>query len=295
MPSRMTKNLEPRSHNAAAIGAAAVLAALVAQNLGAAVAKHLFPLIGAYGVTAVRILFSAALLLLFRRPWRRPIPRQLLPALLGYGAMLGLMNLLIYQAFARIPIGIATGIEVTGPLAIVLLGSRRPRDFLWLAAAVAGLAMLLPIHAEAALDPVGIAFACGAAACWALYIVCGTRVSGALGGDAVAWGMVAAAILTMPIGLATAHAALFQPWVLGIGLVVALLSSALPYSLEIEAMRRLPAHVFAILLSAYPAVAALAGFLVLGERLTLVQWLAILCIMIASAGSAMTTARTAPR
>ena len=291
----MTKTPEPRSQNAAAIGVAAVLAALIAQNLGAAVAKQLFPLIGAYGVTAVRIAFSAGLLLMFRRPWRRPIPRSVIPALLGYGAMLGLMNLLIYQAFARIPIGIATGIEVTGPLAIVLLGSRRPRDFLWLAAAVAGLAMLLPIHAEAALDPIGIAFACGAAACWALYIVYGKRVSITLGGDAVAWGMVVAAVLTLPIGLATAHAVLFQPWVLGIGLVVALLSSALPYSLEMEAMRRLPAHVFAILLSAYPAVAALAGFLVLGERLTLIQWLAILCIMIASAGSAMTTGRTSSR
>jgi inner membrane transporter RhtA len=272
-------------------GGAAVLASLFAQNIGAAFAKHLFPVVGAYGVTAVRITLAAMLLLVFHRPWRRRVPAEILPALLAYGAMLGLMNLLIYQAFARIPIGIAVGIEVTGPLAIALMGSRRPRDFLWLAVAGAGLMMLLPLRADHPLDPLGIAFALGAAACWALYILSGKRVSGTLGGDAVAWGMVVATVPAMAIGLTASGTVLFTPWVLAIGLAVALLSSALPYSLEMEAMRRLPAHVIGIMLSTAPAVAALAGFAVLGERLSPVQWLAILCIMAASAGSAIGHAR----
>lgn len=265
------------------------------MNLGAAFAKHLFPLVGAYGVTAVRVALAALLLLVLRRPWRRALAPGMIPALIGYGAMLGLMNLLIYQAFARIPIGIATGIEVVGPLAIALLGSRRPRDFLWLAAAVTGLILLLPLRAQSTLDPVGIAFACGAAACWALYIVFGKRVSGALGSDAVAWGLLVAAIVAMPMGLATAGAALFTPTILLVGLGVAFLSSALPYSLEMEAMRRLPAPLFGLLLSAAPAVGALAGFVVLGERLTPLQGLAIACIMLASAGSAFTAGRRAPQ
>ncbi len=184
-------------------------------------------------------------------------------------------------------------IEVTGPLAIVLFGSRRPRDFLWLGAAVIGLLLLLPLRSDAVLDPLGVIFAVGAAACWALYILTGKRVSGALRGDAVAWGMLAAAILVLPVGLTHAGASLFSPWVLMVGLAIALLSSALPYSLEMEAMRRLPAPVFGLLLSAAPAIGALAGFVVLGERLTALQGVAIFCIIAASGGSALTV-RHAP-
>ncbi|WP_420144535.1 EamA family transporter [Sphingobium sp.] len=278
---------------AALAGAGAVLLSLSSMNLGAAFAKTLFPLVGAYGIAALRIDLAAILLLLFRRPWRRPIPRDIRWPLLAYGVTLGFMNLFIYQAFARIPLGIAMAIEVTGPLAIVLFGSRRPRDFLWLGAAVAGLLLLLPLKSDAALDPLGVAFAVGAAACWALYILTGKRISGALGGDAAAWGMLVAAILMMPVGLAHAGAALFSPWVLMVGLAIALLSSAFPYSLEMEAMRWLPAPVFGLMLSSAPAVGALAGFIVLGERLTPLQWFAILCIMAASGGSALTTGRNA--
>ncbi len=276
---------------AAMIGAGAVLLSLGSMNLGAAFAKSLFPLVGAPGIAALRIVLAAILLLLFRRPWRRPIPSALRWPLLAYGATLALMNLLIYQAFARIPLGTAIAIEVTGPLAIVLFGSRRPRDFLWLAAAVAGLLLLLPIRNDARLDPLGVAFACGAAVCWAFYILTGKRVSGGLGGDAVAWGMVVAALLIAPVGLGTAGAAFVSPHVLGVGFAVAFLSSALPYSLEMEAMRRLPAAVFGLLLSSAPAIGALAGFLVLGERLTPIQWIAIVSIMAASAGSALTIPR----
>ena len=158
-------------------GAGAVLASLLSMNMGAAFAKTLFPIVGAYGIAALRIFLAAILLMLFRRPWRRPIPADVRWPLLIYGATLALMNLLIYQAFARIPLGIAMAIEVTGPLAIVLFGSRRPRDFLWLGAAVIGLLLLLPLRSDAVLDPLGVIFAVGAAACWALYILTGKRVS----------------------------------------------------------------------------------------------------------------------
>lgn len=289
----MTRDQQQNDRNGALAGAGAVLLSLTSMNLGAAFAKTLFPLVGAYGIAALRIDLAAILLLLFWRPWRRPIPRDVRWVMLGYGATLGLMNLFIYQAFARIPLGIAMAIEVTGPLTIVLFGSRRPRDFLWLGAAVAGLLLLLPLRSDAALDPLGIAFAIGAAICWMLYILTGKRISGPLGGDAVAWGMLVAAILVMPVGLAHAGAALFSPWVLLVGLVIALLSSAFPYSLEMKAMRRLPAPVFGLMLSSAPAVGALAGFIVLGERLTSIQWTAILCIMAASGGSALTTGHKA--
>ncbi|MFC3441644.1 DMT family transporter [Sphingobium rhizovicinum] len=273
------------------IGACAVLASLTSVTLGAAIAKTLFPVVGAYGITSLRVGLGAILLLLFRRPWRRPIPSRLRWPLLAYGAVLGLMNILIYQAFARIPIGIAIAIEVIGPLAVVLFGSRRPRDFLWLAAAVAGLLLLLPLRSDAALDPAGVGFALAAAACWATYILTGKRVSGALGGDAVAWGMLVAAIVILPVGLAEQNAALFSAHVLLLGIAIAILSSALPYSLDMEAMRRLPAPVFGLMVSSAPAVGAVIGFLLLGERLSPLQWIAILCIMAASGGSALTAGR----
>jgi inner membrane transporter RhtA len=287
----MSNLTEPTRPASPIAGIAAAFGSQVSMNLGAGFAKHLFPLIGAYGMTAIRIALAALLVILLRRSWRRHVPRDMLPALLAYGMALGLMNILIYQAFARIPIGIATGIEVIGPLTIVLLGSRQPRDFIWLAAAIIGLLLLLPLRVEDRLDPVGIAFAMGAALCWALYIVFGKRVADRLGGDAAAWGMLAATALALPIGLYEAGAALFAPTVLLMGLGIAVLSSALPYTLEMEAMRRLPAHIFGILLSASPAIAALAGFVVLGERLTLLQWIAILCIITASAGSALSASR----
>lgn len=274
-------------NNATLWGSAAAWGSLLSMNFGAGLAKHLFPVIGAYGITSLRITLAAIILCLVIRPWKRTGVRQLSPALLGYGAVLGLMNLLFYQAIARIPIGIAIGIEVIGPLAVVVMGSRSRRDFLWLAAAAAGLFLLLPLRADSALDPVGIAFAVGAAACWAAYILCGKQVSATLGRDAVAWGMVIAALITLPVGLAASGTQLFTPWALGVGIGIAILSSVLPYTLEMAALRRLPAHVFGILLSASPAVGALVGYVVLGERLTPLQWLAILCIIFAACGSAI--------
>lgn len=267
----------------------ALLMSQVSVNLGAAFAKHLFPVIGPEGMTALRTSLAACLLLAWWRPWRHfKVGRAHALPMLAYGATLGLMNLLIYQAFARIPIGIAVAIEVTGPLAVVLCNSRRLQDLLWLGLTCVGLWMLLPLHASSSLDPIGVACAAGAAACWALYIVAGQRVAGTFGGGAVAWGMAIAALLTLPAGLAHAGSVQWSPALLSTGLAVAVLSSAVPYSLEMVVLRRMPARVVGMLFSAAPAVAALMAALVLGESLTALQWAAMGCIIAASAGSALT-------
>ena len=269
----------------------ALAASLISQNLGAAIAKSLFPVVGVEGMTALRVGLSALLLLVFWRPWRMPLARCDLGNLAIYGAMLGGMNLCIYHAFGRIPIGIATAIETTGPLVVVLAASRRALDVAWVVLALAGLALLLPLATDTPLDPLGLLFAFGAAVSWALYIVFGKRVSMLASGQAVSLGMLVAALLAVPIGVAHAGAGMLVPTTLLAGLGVALLSSAVPYSLEMAALRRMPRHVFGILVSATPAVGAACGAWVLGEHLGVLQWLAIACIIGASAGGAATAGR----
>ena len=267
----------------------AILASMVSVNAGAAWAKGLFPLVGSQGVTAVRVGLAALIMLAIVRPWRSLPARRDAVNLAIYGLMLGCMNLLIYGAFARIPIGIAVAIEVVGPLGVVVLSSRRARDLCWVLLAALGLWLLAPVHEGVPpLDPAGVAYALGAAFCWAMYIVFGKRVSHLNGGQAVAWGMLAAALFTVPVGIAQAGASLLLPAVLAGGLAVAVLSSALPYTLEMSALARLPRRVFGILVSAGPAFAALAGWVVLGERLTGMQWLAILLVIVACGGAAAT-------
>ena len=270
----------------------AILASMVSVNAGAAWAKHLFPLVGAQGVTAVRVGLAALIMLAIVRPWRALPTRADARNLLVYGLMLGCMNLLIYAAFARIPIGVAVAIEVVGPLGVVVLSSRRARDIGWVLLAAFGLWLLAPVHEGVPpLDPLGVLYALGAAFCWAMYIVFGKRVSTLNGGQAVAWGMLAAALFTVPVGVAHAGGALLDSSVLLGGLAVAVLSSALPYSLEMAALARLPRRVFGILVSAGPAFAALAGFVVLGEMLTTMQWLAIALVIVACGGAAATASR----
>ncbi len=281
------------SRLAGALPLVALTASLISQNLGAAIAKSLFPVVGVEGMTALRVGLSALLLLAFWRPWRRPVARRDVGNVVVYGAMLGGMNLCIYHAFGRIPIGIATAIETTGPLVVVLAASRRALDVAWVVLGLAGLALLVPRASTAPLDPLGLLFAFGAAASWALYIVFGKRVSTLASGQAVSLGMLVAALVAVPIGVAQSGAAMLAPPALLAGLGVALLSSAVPYSLEMAALRRMPRHVFGILVSATPAVGAACGALVLGERLGALQWLAIACIIGASAGGAATAGRPA--
>jgi inner membrane transporter RhtA len=271
----------------------AIVGSLISVNVGAAYAKGLFPLVGSAGITAVRVGLASLFLMAFWRPWRAPLARADAVNVAIYGVMLGMMNLLIYAAFARIPIGVAIAIEVIGPLAVVVLSSRHLRDFLWVGCAAFGLWLLAPTTVgSVALDPLGVAAAAGAGFCWGMYIVFGKRVSTLKGGHVVAWGMLVASLCTVPVGIAQAGPALFTPAVLGGGLMVALLSSILPYSLEMMALSRLPRRVFGILVSAGPAVGALAGFFVLGEVLSTTQWLAIGMIVVATAGSAATAGRT---
>jgi inner membrane transporter RhtA len=273
-----------------AMAGLAIVAAQLSFNVGAALAKSLFPAVGPEGVAALRTGLSALILLAVARPWRRPPSPRQVGWILLYGLSLGGMNLLIYWAFARIPIGVAVAIEIAGPLGVVLLTSRSGRDVLWVALAIASLLLLVPWPGrDAPLDPAGIGFAIGAALCWALYIVFGKRASRVEGRVAVSLGMIAASLVTIPIGVAAAGTELLAAPVLGLGLAVAMLSSAIPYLLEMRALERLSSRLFGVITSSAPALAALAGFALLGERLTAVQWIAIVMMIGASAGCSLTS------
>lgn len=274
----------------------AVLGSVTALGLGTSLAKSLFPQVGSLGTSALRVGFSALLLLLIWRPWRWALRPGDGRALLRYGVALGCMNLLFYQSLQTLPFGIAVAIEFSGPLAVALFYSRRWIDFVWFGLAVGGLALLLPIGSNgqdmaSALDPMGVTYALGAAACWAAYIVFGKRLGHLHAGHSVALGLTVAAVTVVPFGVWHAGSALLQPSILLTGVVVAAISSAIPISLEMVALKRLPQAAFGIMTSLEPAVAALLALLLLDERLTTLQWLAIGCTMLAAAGCAATAQR----
>lgn len=273
----------------------AVLGSVTALGIGTSWAKHwLFPVVGAQGTTAVRVGFSALLVLLLWRPWRWHLSRADARAVMLYGAALGGMNLMFYMSLRTLPFGLAVAIEFAGPLAVAIWSSRRAVDFVWVALAIVGLGMLLPLGLNGStLDPVGVAYALGAAVFWGLYIVFGKRAGHLHAGHSVSLGLLVAALVVVPVGVVHAGAALLSPTVLLIGVAVAAVSSAIPISLEMMALKRLPKEAFGIMISMEPAVAALVAMALLGEHLSAVQWLAIGCIMAASMGSAMTAARPA--
>jgi len=264
--------------------------AMVSVQCGAALVKGLFPVVGVAGATALRLTLASLMLVIVWRPWRlRPTAREM-RSILIYGAAMGVMNFLFYSSLRRIPLGISVALEFTGPLGVAIATSRRAVDFLWILLAALGIAALLPLGIQArALPPAGIAFALGAGVCWALYIVFGRKAGVAHGGATAALGTLVGAAIIAPIGVAQAGAALLSPAILPAACGVALLSSALPYSLEMYALTRLPTRTFGVLMSAEPALAALSGLCFLGERLTAIQWAAIASIMIASGGSAATS------
>ena len=268
----------------------ALAGGILSLAVGTSFAKSLFPLVGAQGTVALRVGLAALMLVAFWRPWRFKLTRDDAKRVLLYGLVLGLMNLTFYLSLRTIPLGIAIAIEFMGPLAIALMHARRVIHFVWIGCAVAGLMMLLPIwNGAQSLDPVGVGLAAIAGVCWALYIVFGKRLSHMHAGQSVALGMSTAALLIVPFGVASAGIELLSPPVLMAGLFVAIASSALPYSLEMIAMRHIPKRTFGVILSAEPAVGALAGLVMLGEQLSGMQWLAIAAIMAASAGAAITT------
>ena len=273
-----------------------MLGSVVALGIGTSFAKQLFPQVGSLGTTALRVGFSALLLLLIWRPWRWTTTRADARSLVRYGIALGCMNLMFYQSIKTIPFGVAVAIEFSGPLAVAFFTSRRGIDYLWIALAIVGLGLLLPIgHDVTSLDPAGVGFALGAAVCWASYIVFGKRVGHLHAGHSVALGLTMAAITVAPFGVWHAGSALLDPGILLYGLGVAAVSSAIPISLEMVALKRLTPAAFGVMASMEPAVAALMGVLVLDEQLTGLQWLAIVLVMCAAAGSAATAKPDAHR
>ena len=274
---------------------AALLVAMVSVQTGAALVKGLFPRVGVAGATTLRLALASVMLLAVWRPWRRLPKARETRSLLIYGVAMGIMNLCFYSALARIPLGIAVALEFSGPLAVAMAASHRAVDFAWVALAALGLVALLPLGlAHEPLSPAGIAFALAAGGCWALYIVFGQKAGSLHGGMTAALGTVIGALVIIPFGLAQAGAALLDPSLLPIACAVALLSSALPYSLEMFALTRLPTRTFGVLMSGEPALGALSGWCFLHEHLSLVQWAAVASIMLATAGSAITSRRAAP-
>jgi inner membrane transporter RhtA len=264
-------------------GVALVLIGVVSAQVGGAFAVELFDELGPAGAAFGRLAFAAVILVALWRPQVRGRP-GLRTAIL-FGLSLGAMNLCIYQAMDRIPLGVAVTFEFIGPLGLAVALSRRPLDLLWVLLAALGI-LGLADYSGGSLDPAGVAFALAAGGLWAGYIVLSQR-TGTLfpGGTGLAIAMVTGALLAAPFGIADAGAELLRPELLGATLMVALASSVLPYSLDLEALRTLPQRVFGVLMSLEPAVAALAGLVVLGQELAVRDWIAIGLVVIASAGA----------
>ena len=272
-----------------------VVVGLACQEAGAALAVLQFPEVGPLGMVMLRLVFSAVLLLLIARPSLRGHSRDGWLAVLGFGLVLALMNGLFYLALARLPLGVTVTIEVLGPLVLSIVASKRRSAWLWALLAFAGVVALAGGGWDR-LDPLGVLFALGAAASWAFYILASARVGREFPGlNGLALAMTVGALIALPFGILSAGSALLRPDLLALGAAVAVLSSTIPYALELIALRRLPAAVFAILLSLAPATAALAGWLLLGQELTWLELVGIALVITASIGAVRSSTRAASR
>ncbi|UQN08132.1 DMT family transporter [Deinococcus sp. QL22] len=272
----------------------ALLLSVLSVQGGAAIAKGIFPLVGAVGTTGMRIGISALILLLVFRPALRHFTRAQWQAVLPYGLVLGAMNLLFYLALARIPLGLAVTLEFVGPLLLAVSGSRRALDVVWVVLAGVGVAMITP-WTGGGTDSLGMLLALLAGACWAAYVVLGRRVSQVLSsGAGVAAGMVIATLTVAPFVLLSGDLGHVTPTLLAAGTALAVLSSAVPFTLELVALRTLPSRTFSVLLSLEPAVAALCGVIFLQEVLSLSGWMAVVLVMLASGGAALTAHKPSP-
>jgi len=266
-----------------------LLIAMASIQSGASLAKSMFPIIGAQGTTTLRLLFASIIMLLILRPWRAKLTARSLKTVIVYGIALGGMNFLFYMSLRTVPLGIAVALEFTGPLAVAIYSSRRPIDFAWIGLAIIGLLLLIPTgESTQGLDPVGTGYALGAGVCWALYILYGQKAGADNGVQTAALGVMIAAQFIAPIGIVHAGAALLTPSLIPIAIGVAILSTALPYTLEMIALTRMPTRTFGTLMSIEPAFGALSGLLFLNEVLSFSQWMAISCIIMASVGATLT-------
>jgi len=281
--------------NSIALPVLLVTLGMVFTQTGASFAKMLFPLVGAQGATALRLTLAALVLIAVFRPWRYRLDKKQWRAVLLYGVAMGAMNLFFYAALEHIPLGIAVALEFTGPLAVALFGARKPLDFFWIVLAVAGFALLLPwTQSSGDISPIGVVLALCAGGCWAGYIIFGQRAGTGGGPHIAALGVATAALIALPFGAVAALPALVNPQILLLGLAVALLSSAIPYALDMIALPHIPARLFGILMSGQPAFAALSGLIILHEVLGIGQLAGIAAIMAASIGATITIARRAP-
>ena len=267
-----------------------VLLSISSTQLGAAIAKSLFNELGSAGTVLLRVGFAAIVLLLLWRPRLKGYVRANYFVVILFGLVLAGMNLCFYYALERIPLGIAVTIEFVGPLAVAIAGSRRLLDLLWVLLAASGIVLLAPLGGR--LDPLGVVLALLAGSLWGAYILLSARVGRAFsGGTGLAIAMAVATLVLLPVGVLSGGAALLNPQLLTMGFGVALLSSALPYSLELEALRRLKTGVFGVLMSLEPAIAAAAGFVILNEKLEVRVITAILLVSVAAAGASRFRAR----
>ncbi|QIN85251.1 EamA family transporter [Rubrobacter tropicus] len=267
-----------------------VLLSVGSVQFGAAIAKGLFDAVGPGGTVLFRISLSALVLLLLWRPNLRGYAGREYALAALFGVVLAGMNLSLYLAIDRIPLGVAVTLEFLGPLGVAVAGSRRLLDGLWVVFAATGIVLLAPLDVLGGndLDPVGVAFALLAGVLWASYILLSARVGGVFpGGTGLVISLCVGTLLLLPIGISDGGYALLDPKLLLAGLGVALLSSAVPYSLELEALRKLPTRVFGVLMSLEPAVAALVGFLVLDELLGIRAVVAIGLVTVAAAGASL--------
>jgi len=263
---------------------------IVSVQLGAAIAKSLFDSLGPGGTVFLRIAFASLVLLLLVRPKLRGHDRNAYLVAGLFGLALAMMNLSIYLAIDRIPLGVVVTLAFVGPLGVAVAGSRRVLDVLWVVLAAAGILLLAPLGAFSGmnLDPVGVAFALLAGCLWASYILLSARTGSTFpGGTGLVIALCVGTVVLAPVGIAGAGSAFLDPKLLLAGFGVAMLSSAIPFSLELEALRKIPARVFGVLMSLEPAVAALAGLVVLGERLGIRAVVAIFFVTVAAAGASL--------
>lgn len=266
----------------------AVLLAIISVQCGAAIAKTLFPAIGAAGTASLRIGISALILLFAYRPNLRNITPNQWKIVIPYGLSLGAMNLIFYLAIERIPIGLAVTLEFVGPLLVAIVGSKRLVDYCWVLLAAIGISLIAPWK-NGHIDILGVFFALLAGALWASYIVLGGKISKIMNdGHAVSVGMLFAALLILPFGFYENGLANLTPQLFGLGIALALLSSAIPFTLEMKALGQLPPRTFSILMSLEPAAASICGFIFLHENLNFYEIMAVVCVIIASAGSTLT-------